>query len=459
MEKVKMISPFRLSSLLRLEKDPKLALQLFRNPNPDISQKLFRYSLLSYDLIISKLGRAKMFDEMEEILDQMKDENRFSPKEVILCNVITFYGRSRSYEQVLRTYDRISSFRCQRTVRSLNSLLNALLNCRRLDKIREIYLDIDQYSSPDACTYNILINAACMSNSLDVAWELFDEMRRKGIQPNVVTFGTLISALCESSKLDDAFRLKEDMQRLFHVKPNAFIYVSLIKGLCKANELNLAFKLKEEMLVDNTLGMDSAVYTTLISALFQSGRKGEVSGVLEEMREAGCKPDTVTYNAMISGFCMEKDFDSAFGVLDEMVGKGCKPDAISYNIVIACLCKDGRLREACDLFEDMPRRGCAPDVVSYRTIFYGLCEGMEFKEAISILDEMVFKGFVPHSSSLQKFVDRLCREGDMDMLMSVLNSLAKGNAINVDTWKMVTTIVCKKTELFNRSELVDMLLL
>ncbi|KAJ4972199.1 hypothetical protein NE237_005298 [Protea cynaroides] len=411
MEKVKMITPFRLSPLLRLEKDTKLALQLFRNPNPDCSQKPFRYSLLSYDIIISKLGRAKMFNEMEEILEQMREENRFSPKEVIFCNIITFYGRSRLSEQALRTYDRISSFRCQRTVRSLNALLNALLNCRKLDKIQEIYLDLDRYSSPDSCTYNILINAACRSKSLDVAWDLFDEMGKKGIQPNEITFATLISALCESSMLEDAFRLKEEMQRVFHVKPNAFVYVSLIKGLCKANELNLAFKLKEEMLMDNTLGLDSAVYSTLITALFRAGRKAEVSDVLEEMTKAGCKPDTVTYNAMISGFCMEKDFDPAFSVLDEMKEKGCKPDVISYNIIIAKLCKEGRSREACDLFEDMPRRGCVPDIVSYRSIFDGLCVGMEFKEATSILDEMVFKGFVPHDSSIQKFVDRLCRKG------------------------------------------------
>ncbi|XP_077252251.1 pentatricopeptide repeat (PPR) superfamily protein [Tasmannia lanceolata] len=440
----KKISPFRLSSLLRLQKNPNLALQLFQTPSKT-SLKPYRYSALSYDLIITKLGRAKMFHDMEQILLQMKQETRFSPKEILFCHVISFYGRSRMSLQALQTFDRIPSFRCQRTVRSLNSLLNALLNCKNLEKIREIYLNIEQYAIPDSCTYNILINARCLNNSLSDAWNLFDEMRKRGIRPNVITFGTLISALCADSKLDEAFRLKSEMLSVFGVKPNVFVYTSLIKGLCKINEFDRAFKLKEEML-EEKLGIDSAVYSTLINALFRADRKGEVVRVLEEMRENGCKPDTVTYNAMIAGCCGEKDFDSAFGVLKEMVVKGCKPDVVSYNIIIGGFCKEGRLREACDLFEDMPRRECFPDVVSYRMLFDGLCEGMEFKEAAFILDEMLFKGYVPRALSVLKFVEGLCGKGDMELLGLVMNSLVKGNLVDEDIWMVVTSNVCKKLE-------------
>ncbi|RWR85887.1 putative pentatricopeptide repeat-containing protein [Cinnamomum micranthum f. kanehirae] len=457
MENLKNISPFRLSSLLRLQKNPNLALQLFQNPNPNSSPKPFRYSFLSYNLIISKLARAKMFDEMEQILLQMKHEIRFSPKESLFCNIISFYGRSRSPDRALATFDRIPTFNCYRTVRALNSLLNALLKCRNLEKIREIRSHLDRYASPDACTYNILINASCLSNSLDDAWNLFDEMRRKGIRPNVVTFGTLVSALCRNSMLDEAFRLKKKMMRVFHVKPNVFVYTSLIKGLCEMGELDSAFKLKDEMLLDEKVGVDAAVYSPLIIALFRTGRKGEVVSILEEMKGNGCKPDTVTYNAIIAGFCNEKDFVSAFGVLDEMLEKGCKPDVFSYNTIIAGFCKGGRLREAIDLFEDMPRRECPPDVVSYRMIFDGLCDGMEFKEAALILDEMLFKGYAPRLLSVDKFVEGLCCEGDLELLGMVINSLLKGNAIHVDIWKMVVNSICVKSTKLNAFELVDRL--
>lgn len=460
MKTTKAISPFRLSSLLRLQKDPSLALQLFQNPNPQFPKPLkpFRYSLLSYDLIISKLGRAKMFDPMEQILQQMKQETRFAPPEILFCNVISFYGRARHPQRALQMFDEIPSFRCQRTVKSFNSLLDSLCKCGELEKVRETFMGFENYVNPDACTYNILIKACCSNGSLDDAWVIFDEMRRKGFRPNVVTFGTLIYGFCMDLKLKEAFNLKEDMTRVYGVKPNAFVYASLIKGFCKVDDLSLAFKLKEEM-VRNKIKLDSAVYSTLISALFKFGRKDEVSGILEEMTVNGCEPDTVTYNAMINGFCKENDFQTAYRVLDEMVKNNCKPDIISYNVIISGLCKDEKWIEANDLFEDLPRRGCKPDVVSYRTILDGFCNWRRFKEAMFILEEMVFKGYSPRSATIHKLLDGLCKEGNVELIWKVLNSIGNANVVDLDTWGLVISVVCKRDKQADGFNLMDTLLM
>ncbi|KAG6421735.1 hypothetical protein SASPL_118292 [Salvia splendens] len=138
----------------------------------------------------------------------------------------------------------------------------------------EVYDWIEDYGSPDACTYNIMINAFCVMIDLVSARKVFDEMLRRGVEPNVVTFGTLINGLCANLELDAAFNLKRMMERDFKIRPNAHIYVGLMKGLCRV------FRLDEA-----------------IGASFKANRKGEVSGLLEEMRGNGCKPDTVTYNA------------------------------------------------------------------------------------------------------------------------------------------------------------------
>ncbi|XP_052177101.1 putative pentatricopeptide repeat-containing protein At1g53330 [Diospyros lotus] len=460
MEKLRKLSPFRLDSLLRLQKDPKLALQIFLNPNERSvpNPKPFRYSLRSYDIIITKLGGAKMFDEMERVVQKLKQETRFVPKEIIFCNVITFYGRARLPNLALRTFDQMPSFGCQRTVKSVNTLLNALLACREFEKMGEVFVGIEEHAAPDACTYNILINACCRCNDLGGAWNVFDEMLKKRIRPNVVTFGTLINGLCVNFKLSEALRLKEDMERVFRVKPNGFVYSSLIKGLCKADELNLAFKVKDEML-KRRLEFDLSVYPSLISALFKVGRKGDVNGLLEEIKQNGCKPDIMTYNAMIYGFCQDENFDAAFGILSEMENKGCKPDIISYNVIIGGLCRVRNLTEANDLFEDMPRRKCAPDVVTYRILFDGLHDGMQLKEASLILDEMIFKGYSPHAASVMRFVDRVCQGDNLKLMRTVLNSLGSGNLIDADTWRMVVPVVCKIDRLSIAYKLVDTLVI
>ncbi|XP_009773867.1 putative pentatricopeptide repeat-containing protein At1g53330 [Nicotiana sylvestris] len=462
MEKVKKLSPFRLSSLLRQQKDPKIALQLFLNPNPshgtNHTTKPIRYSPASYDLIICKLGRAKLFNEMEQILDKLRHDTRISPKEVIFCNVISFYGRAHLPEKALHMFTEIPSFRSPRSIKSVNSLLNALLVCKEYAKIGEILKNFESYGTPDVCTFNILMNASCLCGDLDRAREAFDEMQKRGVQPNVVTFGTLINGLCVNHELNEAFRVKKIMERDFKLKPNAFVYVALMKGLCMVDNLESAVKLKEEML-KKKVELDSAVYSTLISAYFRVGRKEEVYGLLTEMEKNGCKCDTVTFNALMHGYCQEKDFDSAFSVLDEMEGKGCKPDVVSCNVILRGLCNDGKLREASELLDDMPRRRCKPDVVSYRIYFDGLCKAMQFKEAAVIFDEMIFKGYIPPDTSLNKLFHGLIQEGDQESLLRALNKMASVNRISQEVWEMMISMMCQQDNLTNASGLVGTLMM
>ncbi|KMT05259.1 hypothetical protein BVRB_7g173990 [Beta vulgaris subsp. vulgaris] len=456
MEKLKAVSPFRLAALLRREKDPKLALQLFLNPNsnPNSTHKPYPYSLLSYDLIITKLGRAKLFEELELILSKLKLETRFTPSEIIFCNIITYYARARLAERALHVFDEMPSFRCGRTVKSLNTLLNGLLICREFDKMQKVFVGLDWFACPDACTYNIMINACRVQDDMVGAWELFDEMRNRGIRPNEVTFSTLITGLCRSLKVNEALKLKKDMFKVYNVEPTSYVYASLIKGLCEIKELSLAFQLKDEMLERN-IQVDSAIYTTLITGLFKVGRNNEVYVVLEEMKSKGCIPDTATYNALIAGHCAEKHFDLALRSLNEMEEKTFKPDVISYNVLIKAYFKEGKIKEAIDLFEDMPRRGCKPDVVSYRIVVQGLLSGMQLKEVAFMLDEMIFKGYAPHHATVDKFMNLLHEQGNLELLFEVVNSLAKGNHIDSDSWTLAISTITSKYKLLNFHDVFD----
>lgn len=313
---------------------------------------------------------------------------------------------------------------------------------------------LDDYClTPDAYTYNVLIRAHIVSGSLPGAWELFDDMRTRGIDPTAVTFATLVSGLCANSMLDDAFRLKETMVKQHNVKPNVCVYTSLLKGLCKDGKLDLALQLKEEMLLDTNLKLESNVYSTLIRFLFEASRKGEVVDILEEMKRLGVKPDVVTYNAILSGFCKdEKDFDAAYETLNEMVKQGCKPDVVSYNTIISGLCEAGKWMDASELFDDMPRRGCSPDVVSYRTLFKGLCDAGQIRRARMVMDEMLFKGYKPYPVSLWKFLETLLNgEEDWSLVWSTLTNLVKAKAMGSDEWeKTISTTLVESENLIVR---------
>lgn len=301
---------------------------------------------------------------------------------------------------------------------------------KEYDMMGELFVDIETYSKPDACTYNILIRCCCLDGRLDDAWKLFDEMPKRGLISNSVTFGTLINALCLDSGLEKALKLKKYMIEVHNVNPNKYIYTSLIKGLCRTGQVDSSFKLKEEM-VRKGIKLDAAIYSTLISGLLKVGRKEEAFALVEEMKSIGCKPDIVTYNVLINMYCKDKDFASAYKILENGL---FKPSVTSYNMILGELCKDGKWSEAMDLFEDMPRLGCVPDVVSYRIVFDGLWNGMQLKEAVFVLDEMIFKGFAPLSCHLCKFVSLLFEEKEEGLVVYVLSILGKAE---LKFWEMI----------------------
>ena len=369
--------------------------------------------------------------------------HKIIPTEILFCNVINYFGRGRLPTRVLLVFVEMPQYRCQRTVRSVNPLLSALLKCGAFDKMKEVLSSIDKYGKPDACTCNILINGYSQSGCFDDALKLFEEMVKKKVKPTGVTFGTLVSELCKNFKVKEALKMKHHMLKVYGVCPTVHVYASLIKALCQIGELSLAFKLKDEA-YEGKIKVDSAIYSTLISSIIKAGRSAEVTGILEEMRKKGCEPDTVTYNVLTNGFCVENDLESAYRVLDEMVDKGVKPDIISYNMILGALFRIKNWKEGAYLFEDMPRRGCIPDILSYRIVFDGLCEGSQFEEAAVVLDEMLFKSFKPRKDRLERFLQRLCQSGKLEILSKIISSLSKGSSVDADCWSVIMTTVCKE---------------
>lgn len=102
--------------------------------------------------------------------------------------------------RAIQTFLSIPSFRCTPTLRSFNSLLNALLTCRRFQTITHFASRLSEFGPPNPCTYNILIRSCFLQGRTDRALQLFDEMRRTNVRPDKVTFGTLIHGLCKDSR-------------------------------------------------------------------------------------------------------------------------------------------------------------------------------------------------------------------------------------------------------------------
>jgi len=83
---------------------------------------------------------------------------------------------------------------------------------------------------------------------LDLALDLFNDMKTDGINRNFVTFDTMIRGLCSEGRIEDGFAILELMEETKegskgHVSP----YNSIIYGLFKQNRFDEASEFLSKM--------------------------------------------------------------------------------------------------------------------------------------------------------------------------------------------------------------------
>ncbi|KAK1386039.1 hypothetical protein POM88_023774 [Heracleum sosnowskyi] len=149
---------------------------------------------------------------------------------------------------------------------------------------------------PDCYTYNILIDAYCREQKLDIAMDLYRKMASEGLSPTVVTHNILLHGLCQLGKSMEALTFFYKIQGLDH-KPDIVTYETLLGGLCKNHYVDKALSL----------------FRTI-----------ECNGLI---------PESNTYNIIIRGCLWSKKYDGACELVDKMVYSGFSIDAATTSVL------------------------------------------------------------------------------------------------------------------------------
>lgn len=89
----------------------------------------------------------------------------------------------------------------------------------------------------DEILYNSLIDACVKFNEIPKSLSLFEEMKRKQIEPSSVTYGILIKAYGKVNSLNEAFAIFEEMKKK-QVQINDVTYGCLVDACVKNDRLD-----------------------------------------------------------------------------------------------------------------------------------------------------------------------------------------------------------------------------
>lgn len=303
-----------------------------------------------YDLTISRLALAKRYTLIEDILESHKHFQDIT-HEGFALRLIKLYSRAGMFDHARNLFDELPQLGCRRTVKSLNALLKAGVECKIFDEVFRVFREgpHELAISCDVVTYNIVIHALCETGKLDEGLSMINEMIEKGLSPSVVSFNTVLDAFYRERGFEGGERIWGMMDE-YNVVRNTRSYNLKLQGLVDQGELKKAV------------------------ALF---------GTLESK---GLRPDLCTYNVLIKGCCDQGDVQEAKKYYIALLERGATPNSITFSAIVSRLCDNGDLDLAFELCKKMFKRQFVVDEARLQLVVDKLVEGSRIEEAEELVE-------------------------------------------------------------------------
>lgn len=223
----KNLSPKRLLTLLKAEKDSNSALSLFysasRHPGYTHTATVFHH-------ILRRLADPKFVPHVTRIVELIQTQKCQCSEDVALT-VLKTYSKNSMVDCALSVFQRMREiFGCEPGIRSYNSMLNAFVTSSHWNQAELFFKSFETVGmAPNLESFNILIKISCKKKQFDKAQDILDWMWGQGLIPDVFSYGTVINGLAKSGKLADAVRVFDDMFDR-KVMPDVMCYNILIDG-------------------------------------------------------------------------------------------------------------------------------------------------------------------------------------------------------------------------------------
>ncbi|KAI5416732.1 putative pentatricopeptide repeat-containing protein At1g74580 [Lathyrus oleraceus] len=484
---IRALLPKHVAAVVKVQKDPLKALEMFNSAK---HEQGFNHTLFTYKCMLQKLGFHGKFNEMENLLSEMRANLNNTFLEGAYVEAMRLYGRKGKVQEAVDTFERMDLYNCDPSVHSYNAIMNILVEFGYFNQAHKVYMRmIDKRVESDVYTYTIRIKSfcrtrrphaalrllrnmpllGCFSNAVAYctvvagfyefddkvkARELFDEMLECSLCPDVTTFNKLVHILCKKGLVLESEKLLNKVLKR-GLSPNLFTFNIFIQGLCKEGSLDRAVRLLG-CVSGEGLRPDVVTYNTVICGLCRNSRVVEAEEYLHKMVNGGFEPNCFTYNSIIDGYCKKGMVVDANRILKDAVFKGFKPDEFTYCSLINGFCQDGDPDQAVAVFKDGIGKGLMPSVIVYNTLIKGLCQQGLILPALQLMNEMAENGCHPDIWTYNVIINGLCKMGCLsDANHFIDDAIAKGCIPDIFTYNTLVDGYCKQMKLDSAIELVN----
>ncbi|KAG0569852.1 hypothetical protein KC19_6G120700 [Ceratodon purpureus] len=400
------VTPFHVTEVLRLHRHSiEPAWRFFKWAQ---QQKRCKRGLFMYSKMLQLLGDARRFDDLWSLLDEMKRDSRQIPPAIFL-GVIRNYVKADQMDGALKAFCAMEKYGCKPTTLVFNSMIDIFRAVGDYAQVESLFRNIQDSSScaPDVITYTMMIDCRGKAGQIEAAFDLFQEMHRKGYKANVITYSSLISSLGKAGRISEACNLLSGMQ-INGCKPNNVTYNGLIVSLGGAGQAELAYSHYKEMIV---LGLVPNVSTqaVVVASLVKIGNLTEAHTLFQTAANRSRDTEFDVMKSVVGSICKSGQFEAGLKFFQDAKKNGYEPSVGAYSVLIYSLSKSGCAGEALDLFQELARTDASPDLMALNALTNALVKEQIFDAAIDVIRLMIKQRVGDQTYAHEKLVTLLCK--------------------------------------------------
>ncbi|KAL1300482.1 hypothetical protein AAHE18_18G185800 [Arachis hypogaea] len=271
----------------------------------------------TYAKILMMLGKCRKPEEAGQIFEIMLSEGLRPTVDVytalmsyvgIECNNVTYntiidgYGKAGMFEHMENSLaDMVESGNCQPDVFTLNSIIGAYGEGRKIDKMEKWYDEFQLMGvKADLKTFNMMIKSYGKAGMYEKMQSVMDFMKRRFFSPTIVTYNTVIDVFGKAGEIE---KMDKHFNRMKHlgVKPNTVTYCSLVNAYSKAGLIDKVDSIMRH--VENSdVVLDTPFFNSVISAYGQAGDLEKMGEFFRAMKERNCEPDSITFACLMQAY-------------------------------------------------------------------------------------------------------------------------------------------------------------
>ncbi|KAH7284778.1 hypothetical protein KP509_34G070200 [Ceratopteris richardii] len=270
-----------------------------------------------------------------------------------------------------------------------NTLIDMYVKCGSLHLAQAVF---GKLHIQDVVAWTTLIMGYAEQCHSAKALELYEQMKRKGIQPNTATFLCTLKACATSGDLDNGQNLHSYIKAEGLLGEDSSLGTSLIGMYAKAGLFIQAHEV-----FDSFSHQDAVSWNALITGYIDYGHEEKVFQLFEQMQIEGILGDPITYLCIFRACAGVASLSMVQKLHVQVSARGLfNVDSIMGTALLDAYAKCGNLVKAQAVFDELPTQ----DVVSCTALVACYVEHGCWEEALNCFDGMQLKGVSPNIATL-----------------------------------------------------------